>query len=46
MPDVTQLLLQWNSGDELARARRIEELYAELRTIAARHLAKERHGEL
>jgi RNA polymerase sigma factor (TIGR02999 family) len=40
--DVTELLLKWNSGDETARAGLMEELYAELRTIAARHLSNER----
>lgn len=43
MSDVTELLLRWNSGDELARASLIEHIYSELTTIAARHLANERH---
>lgn len=43
MSDVTQLLQQWNAGDEAARAALIEKIYAELTTIAARHLTNERH---
>ena len=43
MSDVTKLLLQWNSGDESARASLMESIYAELNAIAARHLANERH---
>ncbi len=47
MADVTELLLQWNSGDEIARAELMQEIYSELRGIAARHLAGERNqGEL
>ncbi len=42
MSDVTKLLLQWNSGDHNARESLIEEIYAELNSIAARHLANER----
>ena len=44
MADVTGLLLQWNEGDQSARATLIEHIYAELNTIAARHLAYERHS--
>ncbi len=43
MSDVTELLLQWNSGDEAIRASLIDIIYAELNSIAARHLANERH---
>lgn len=43
MSDVTELLLQWNSGDDTARASLIDSIYSELNTIAARHLANERH---
>ena len=42
MPDVTELLLQWNSGDQEARKSLIDLIYSELNTIAARHLANER----
>ncbi len=41
MSDVTELLLQWNDGDEEARAQLMEKIYSELRTIAARYLANE-----
>lgn len=44
MADVTELLLQWNSGDKKARASLMDLIYSELRTIAARHLANERHA--
>ncbi|MEM7281494.1 MAG: ECF-type sigma factor [Pseudomonadota bacterium] len=40
--DVTQLLLQWNSGDEEARASLINHIYDELNEIARRHLVGER----
>lgn len=46
MTDVTQLLLKWNGGDSSARADIMEALYSELRSIAARHLASERSGDL
>jgi len=42
LSDVTKLLLQWNSGDQNARESLIEEIYSELNSIAARHLANER----
>ncbi|MEM1262261.1 MAG: ECF-type sigma factor [Pseudomonadota bacterium] len=41
MADATALLNQWNSGDDSARAALIEAVYAELKDIAARHLAAE-----
>lgn len=41
--DVTELLLQWSSGDEVARAELMQEVYSELRNIAARHLVGERN---
>lgn len=41
MSDVTQLLLQWNGGDEEARAALIELVYTELNQIASRHLSRE-----
>lgn len=44
--DVTQLLLQWNSGNEEARANLIHHIYDELTVIAKRHLANERSKEL
>ncbi len=44
MSDVTELLLQWNEGDEEARAQLMEKIYSELRAIAARHLSNERHA--
>ena len=43
---MTELLLQWNSGDKKAQSDLMHELYFELRTIAARHLVNERSGEL
>ncbi len=46
MTDVTQLLLQWNSGDEKARSDLVTALYSELRAIATRHLSGERVGDL
>ena len=44
MPDVTELLLQWNSGDDLARSSLMEKLYEELRSIAKSRLSRERHA--
>lgn len=41
MSDITELLLQWNSGDEEARAALVESLYSELTSIAARFTAGE-----
>jgi RNA polymerase sigma factor (TIGR02999 family) len=46
MSDVTELLLQWNSGDENARAALIDRVYDELNAIAARYLAGEEAAEL
>lgn len=44
MADVTELLLRWNSGDDEAQSLLLEELYAELKRIAAIRLAGERHA--
>lgn len=44
MADVTELLLRWNSGDDEAQSLLLEELYAELRRIAAIRLAGERRA--
>lgn len=41
--DVTQLLLDWNAGDQRALAELMPLVYAELRQIAARQLRHERH---
>lgn len=41
--DVTQLLLDWNAGDQRALAELMPLVYAELRQIAARQLRRERH---
>jgi len=41
--DVTQLLLNWNAGDQSALAELMPLVYAELRQIAARQLRRERH---
>ena len=46
MSEVTELLLQWNSGDPEARAALVEAIYAELNVVAARQLRRERHGDL
>lgn len=40
--EVTQILKKWQSGDRLALDRLIPMVYDELRTIAKRHLYKER----
>jgi RNA polymerase sigma factor (TIGR02999 family) len=40
--DVTQLLLDWNAGDQGALAELMPLVYAELRQIAARQLRRER----
>jgi RNA polymerase sigma factor (TIGR02999 family) len=40
--DVTALLLAWSEGDEAARSRLVELVYAELRRIARRQLRHER----
>ena len=42
--DITLLLKQWSNGDQPALDRLIRIVYPELRTIAARCLARERHG--
>lgn len=42
MGDVTELLLQWNRGDEQARSSLMNSLYAELTKIAASFLSGER----
>ena len=44
MGEVTELLLQWNGGDEQARATLVDRLYGELTRIASRFLAGERFG--
>ena len=41
--DVTQLLLDWNAGDQAALAELMPLVYAELHQIAARQLRRERH---
>ena len=40
--DVTQLLVEWNHGDEAARDRLMVVVYEELRVLAQRYLAHER----
>jgi RNA polymerase sigma factor (TIGR02999 family) len=40
--DVTGLLVAWNQGDEVARARLIEAVYGELRRLARGYLQRER----
>lgn len=42
MDEVTQLLQRWSGGDREALDRLLPLVYAELRTLAARHLAGER----
>ena len=44
MAEVTELLLQWNCGDEAARQSLIDAIHDELQKIASRHLANERHS--
>ncbi len=41
-PDVTGLLVAWSSGDEGARSRLIDAVYAELRRLARGYLQRER----
>ena len=41
-PDVTGLLVAWSNGDEAARSRLIEAVYAELRRLARGYLQRER----
>lgn len=43
-PDVTALLADWSRGDRSALGRLVPIVYAELRRIAARQLARERVG--
>jgi len=43
---VTQLLIAWRSGDADALPSLVPLVYRELRQIAARYLARERHGHL
>lgn len=43
-PSVTQLLLEWRSGDERALDSLIPLVYEELRRLAGRHLDRERSG--
>ena len=42
--EVTQLLLDWNKGDEAARDRIVTLVYDELRWMAHQHLQRERAG--
>jgi RNA polymerase sigma-70 factor (ECF subfamily) len=42
--DITQILIDWSSGDKGALDRLIPMVYAELRRQAARHLGRERPG--
>lgn len=42
--DITVLLKQWSNGDQQALDRLVNLVYPELRTIAARYLARERAG--
>ncbi len=42
--DVTQLLLDWNSGDPVARERLIQAVYDELHRLAHSYLRRERVG--
>ena len=46
MSEVTELLLQWNTGDQDVQAALIEHIYSELNAIAARQLRNERHVDL
>jgi RNA polymerase sigma factor (TIGR02999 family) len=41
---ITRLLLSWSAGDEAALASLLPLVYEELRTMAARHLRRERQG--
>src|SRR5882757_9609040 len=43
-PGVTKLLLEWQKGDKQALERLMPLVYAELRAIARRYLARERPG--
>ena len=42
--DLTNLLIQWGKGSEQARDRLLPHVYDELRTLARRHLSRERPG--
>src|SRR5215471_5188351 len=43
---VTELLLAWGAGDEVALERLVPVVYAELHRMAQRHLRRERHASL
>jgi RNA polymerase sigma factor (TIGR02999 family) len=43
-PDLTELLSDWQQGDQLALARLTPLVYDELRRIAHRYVQRERHG--
>lgn len=43
-PDITGLLVAWSKGDEAARSRLIDAVYAELRRLARGYLQRERTG--
>src|SRR5262245_39280155 len=44
--NITALLHEWQAGDRRALDRLIPLVYEELRTMASRHLSRERHGLL
>jgi RNA polymerase sigma factor (TIGR02999 family) len=44
LKEVSELLAGWNDGDEAARDELIQLVYAELRRLARRHMARERSG--
>ena len=46
MSEVTELLLQWNTGDHAVRDALVEAIYAELNIVASRQLRGERLGDL
>ncbi|MEM7762971.1 MAG: ECF-type sigma factor [Pseudomonadota bacterium] len=46
MTDLTDLLQDWGSAEPNVRSQVVEQIYAELRQIAARHLAGERANAL
>jgi len=43
-PDITQLLMAWNQGDQTALDQLIPLVYAELRRLAERYMARESPG--
>src|SRR2546425_717205 len=43
-PDITQLLMAWNQGDQTALDKLIPLVYAELRRLAERYMARESPG--